>query len=133
MPIKVNDFRALLLAAYGPERLHHSERGEEAATIYRSAAAVCRDNKKSFKSFVDAGFALLGTSELRALSKAYPSTTGKWMKEGGETFNERVMSDGIFPACAYAITERRKAEEMAQARRHPTNQPPVTTQIPSRT
>ncbi len=37
------------------------------------------------------------------------------MREGGETFNERVMSDGLFPACAYAITERRKAEDMASA------------------
>jgi hypothetical protein len=99
--------------------------GEEAATFYRSrymlagfltrAAAVCAGDKESFKRFVDAGLGSLGTPELRALSKAYPSTTGRWMKEGGETFNRRVMSDGISPACAYAITERRKAEDTASA------------------
>lgn len=75
------------------------------------AAAVCDDKK----SFVDAGFALLGTPELKALSKAFPGTTGEWMKAGGETFNERVMSAGIFSACAFAITERQRAQNMASA------------------
>ena len=36
------------------------------------------------------------------------------MKEGGETFNERVMTDGISPACAYALTERARAEDIAR-------------------
>jgi hypothetical protein len=78
------------------------------------AAVVCGGDKKSFKRFIDAGLGLLGTPELRAISKAYPSTTGQWMKEGAETFNERVMTNGMSPACAYAITERGKAEGIAR-------------------
>jgi hypothetical protein len=143
MPTKLNVFRALLLATAVVQSVcATANAGEKAAAIYRSrymlagflvrAAAVCGDNKKSFKRFVDAGLGVLGTPELRALSKAYRSTTGQWMKEGGETFNERVMTDGISPACAYALTERARAEGIAREPL-PTNQPPVTTQIPWRT
>jgi hypothetical protein len=125
MPTKLNVFRALLLATAVVQSVcATANAGEKAAAIYRSrymlagflvrAAAVCGDNKKSFKRFVDAGLGVLGTPELRALSKAYRSTTGQWMKEGGETFNERVMTDGISPACAYALTERARAEDIAR-------------------
>jgi hypothetical protein len=90
---------------------------EALATSYQSnfllagflvrAAAVCNvDSKRT----ISVGFDLVGTPELTAISKAYPDTTTKWMKDGAEKFNSKVMSDGIGPACAYAINERRKAE-----------------------
>ena len=123
--IKVNDFRAFLLAmAMVQSVCTTANAGEEAARFYRSrymlagfltrASAVCASDKKSLRRFLNAGLGSLGTPELRAISKAYPSTTGQWMKEGGETFNSRVMSDGVGSACAYAIAESCKAEEITR-------------------
>ena len=96
---------------------------EQASEVYRSrytlagfllrASAVCGNDKKDSERFVRAGFGVLGTSELKRISKAYPKTIGQWMKEGGEAFNERVMSDGITPACAFAVTERERAGGIA--------------------
>jgi hypothetical protein len=65
MPTKLNVFRALLLATAVVQSVcATANAGEKAAAIYRSrymlagflvrAAAVCGDNKKSFKRFVDA-------------------------------------------------------------------------------
>lgn len=139
MRIKVNDFQAFLLAiAVVQSVCTTANAGEQAATFYRSrymlagfltrAAAVCASDKKNLKRFLNAGLGSLDTPELRAISKAYPSTTGQWMKEGGATFNSRMMSDGVGSACAYAIAESRKAEEI---KRQPLPQQPlpVTTQI----
>ena len=114
-------FSLLLVTALVQSLCTAVDAGEGAATAYRSrymlsgfltrAAAVCAADKRNFKHFLDAGLRVLGTPELRAVSKAYPSTTGQWMKDGAETFNSRVMSDSIGPACAYAITENHKASD----------------------
>jgi hypothetical protein len=72
------------------------------------ASNVCEGD---WKRTAKAGFDLVGTSEFKAISEAYPDTIRQWMEEGGREFNTKVMTDGIGPACAHAMTVRRQAEE----------------------
>jgi Bacterial SH3 domain len=76
------------------------------------AGAVC---EQEGQRTITAGLRLLGTSELKAISRNFPDTTRQWMTAGAEKFNTGVMNDGVADACAFAMTVRQKAEETAQA------------------
>jgi hypothetical protein len=78
------------------------------------AALVCGGD---YKRTVAAGLDLVSTTELKAVSKAYPDTTQQWMKGGADNFNTGVMTDGLASACAYALTVRRKAEDIVKSDR----------------
>lgn len=106
-----------------PQDMQPAQPASTAATFYQAryfltgyllrAAVVCEgDGKRT----VDAGFGLLGSPELRAISKAYPKTIEQWMGEGSALFNRVVMNEGIGRACAYAITVRSRAEDMTRAK-----------------
>ena len=72
------------------------------------SSAVCDDPKRT----IEAWGALLGsTPEFRAFAKGYPQTTNKWLKEGGEKFNESVMKDGVRATCEYAHRGGRENRE----------------------
>ena len=107
---------------------------QDASTFYHSryllagfllrAGAVCgADSKRT----IDAAFGLLNTSELKAVSKSYPDTTGQWMGEGAANFNNGVMKNGIGPTCAYAMTVRSQAEEIGKS----SGSPPPAASSPS--
>ncbi len=94
----------------------------DAATFYQSryflagfllrAGKVCQTNTKQL---TDSAFGLLGTSELKTMSKAYPQTTGKWMQAGADNFNIGTMKTGVVAACKYATQVRSEAEELARS------------------
>jgi len=114
----------LLVVALDQSLPETANAGEKAATIYRSryilaglltrAGVVCGNNNQHFRHFIDAGFSLLRTPELKAFSKAYPRTSSQWLKAGAERLNEKVMADGIPEACAFAFKERQRAEAIAK-------------------
>jgi hypothetical protein len=95
---------------------------QDAATFYKSryflagfllrAGYACdRENKRTIK----AAFDLLGTADLKMMSKAYPDTTKQWMEDGAANFNTGAMKDGIGATCEYAISVRSKAEEIVKS------------------
>jgi len=89
--------RTILVAVSMAYGVCFSARAEDAAAAYQSrysltgtlvrAAAVCAHDKKSVKSFLEAGVAAINNPELKKLTKAFPSTTEKWMKDGATTQN----------------------------------------------
>jgi hypothetical protein len=93
-----------------------------AATFYQAryqlagflmrAGAVC---EQAAKRTVSAGLRLLGSSELKSISRNFPDTTRQWMTAGAEKFNTSVMDEGVTEACDFAMTVCQKAEETAQA------------------
>ena len=83
------------------------------------AAAVCEDDSKRT---IDAGFRLLDDPELKAISKAYSQTVGRWMEEGASNFNDGVMTDGVRKACALALEVRNKIEGSSSQQDRPSEQ-----------
>jgi len=71
------------------------------------AAGVCHDDR-----ILNAGFALLNTAELKEISITYTKTVREWMDEGAMDFIKEAMTNGVDPACAYAVAMRKKAEEI---------------------
>jgi hypothetical protein len=71
--------------------------------MYLRAGTVCNN-----KIFVDYGFSLVGSKEFRTFSAAYPETSEKWMREGGENFNRGVMNDGILAACKFMMARMKR-------------------------
>jgi hypothetical protein len=116
--------RTILVAVCMAYGVCFSARAEDAAAAYQSrysltgtlvrAAAVCAHDKKSVKSFLEAGVAAIKNPELRKFTKAFPSTTEKWMKDGATTLNDKVMAEGIPSACKFAQSERLRALEVAK-------------------
>jgi Superinfection immunity protein len=104
-----------------PKREAASQPAYGAADVYRSryrwagfllrASSVCDGDSKRE---IEAGFRLLSTEEFKAVSKAYPDTTGIWLVEGGESFNKQVMKNGILQTCAFAASVRQQAEDVAK-------------------
>jgi uncharacterized protein YecT (DUF1311 family) len=105
-----------------PLRSPQQSAGDTASTFYHSryllagflirATNVCEE--LDVKRTVEAGLKVISTPELKALERSYPKTTGQWLVEGGESFNQGVMTNGVAAACAYAITVRREAEDIAK-------------------
>jgi hypothetical protein len=116
--------RTILVAVCMAYGVCFSARAEDAAAAYQSrysltgtlvrAAAVCAHDKKSVKSFLEAGVAAINNPELKKFTKAFPSTTEKWMKDGATTLNDKVMAEGIPSACKFAQSERLRALEVAK-------------------
>ena len=77
------------------------------------ATAVCAHNKKEIKWYF-AGLAVIESPELRAFSGAFPQKMKEWMEDGSKTLNDKVMSDGIPAACAFAKEERERALRLAK-------------------
>jgi hypothetical protein len=86
-----------------------------AGFLLRTAAVCGRDNERDTRRTIEAAFNLLNGPELEATSKGYPDTIRKWMEDGADDFNNGVVSAGVGPTCAYAMTVRGKTEEIAQA------------------
>lgn len=64
------------------------------------SAAVCSDINS--KERIDFAFRLVGTKELRMISRAYKQKTEEWMLEGSKSFNSSVMQYGATRACENA-------------------------------
>jgi hypothetical protein len=85
-------FRTILVAVCMAYGVCFSARAEDAAAAYQSrysltgtlvrAAAVCAHDKKSVKSFLEAGVAAINNPELKKFTKAFPSTTEKEARTG---------------------------------------------------
>jgi hypothetical protein len=82
------DLITTLRAEEGAELYYHS-RYLLAGFLVRSSAVCDADPKGA----IAAGFGLLGSSELRSISKAYPKKTAGWLGEGASMFNSGVMHD----------------------------------------
>jgi Bacterial SH3 domain len=84
----------------------------QAAGFLLRAGTVCeRESQRT----ISAAFRILGTAELKTISKNFPETTRKWMTAGADEFNTSVMNSGVAEACSLAATTREKAEETALA------------------
>lgn len=115
------------IACSGGRRAKPAEtapKGRSASTFYESryvlagfllrASRVCEGEGTRA---IDAGFGLLDTEELKAISKAYPQQIAKWMEDGANKLNTGVMTDGVAAACSFAQKVMEQAEEMARADR----------------
>lgn len=91
-----------------PDAIYHS-RYTLAGYLLRAGTA-CEDQSRRT---INAAFSLLATEELKAMSKAYPSTTEAWMTEGATIFNTEVMKNGIKPTCISAMSDRQHVEDAA--------------------
>jgi hypothetical protein len=103
-----------------PQKLESGQRTSFYESRYQIAGLLLRVAKVcqgDAKRAIDAGFGLLASEELKAMSRAYPQQTQKWMEQGAEKFNTGVMADGIAAACTFAQKVITKAEEIAQADR----------------
>ena len=77
------------------------------------ATAVCSSNNDEAKWFLSGLTQLKAQSFKKPFSKSFKETTASWMRSGGESFNRKVMSDGIPAACAFARSERARALQLA--------------------
>jgi hypothetical protein len=124
----VGRFSAIACAGVTDKQPEQAEAKSDSAPSTNSPAAVYQSRfllagflvragyvcESDAKMNVDAGLGLLGTSELKTMSKSYPKTTAQWMEEGAQNFNKAVMSSGVQGACAYAVQVRHRAEKIAQ-------------------
>ena len=85
------------MAQQKSEPAHFNETRYELAGFLMRAGVIC---KQDAQRMVTAGLALLGSSELKAISRNFPDTTRRWMTAGAEKFNTSVMDDGVAEACA---------------------------------
>lgn len=95
---------------------------EDAAAVYQEryalvgtllrASMICAKTKAEAKWFL-AGLDAISHPDLRAFSKAFPKRSTDWMASGGQSFNNKVMSEGISVACEFARSERNRAISLA--------------------
>lgn len=91
----------------------YKERFELQGLLLR-AAKICAMNEREMKLFISISFDLIGSDELRAFSKAFPQTMAEWGSRGAGMLNNRVMSDGLPNACAFALKERQRAISLSR-------------------
>jgi hypothetical protein len=82
---------------------------QAAATVYHSlyyrseflfrSTQFC---KGDMKRRADIALGLIGTPEMLAVTNGFPALTKRWMVEGSTAFNDRIMSKGVYGACALA-------------------------------
>jgi hypothetical protein len=92
--------------------INYKKRYALAGFILR-AVGICAKNKKETQWFLS-GLDVIGNEELRAFSKAFPKKINEWMKDGAAAMNDKVMSEGIPIACAFAKSERERAAALAK-------------------
>lgn len=94
------------------------------AGFFLRAGEVCEADGRRL---IEAAFDFLGSEEIKAVSKAFPNATEKWMTEGADGFNSTVLKDGIRPACASAVTRLQQiqvTDERLRSSSSPGAQPP---------
>jgi hypothetical protein len=86
----------------------NKEETPSAVTIYHAsyvlagfllrAARACELDKGA----IELAFSVISSDEMKAFTKAYPTTSAAWMGEGSDNFNKATMKAGLKSECNFA-------------------------------